>query len=441
MKRYRTPFVITLTLAVVALIAAAPAQIFRTAIDLNTNKIINLGTPSASTDAVTLSYATNASNLASGTVPTARLGSGSASSSTFLRGDSTWAASSGISTSDAVDLMPWWGDGSDGAVSLSSGTTTLTRDMHYTTLTLTSTAKIKTAGFRVHCSVLLDISNAGQGAIHNEGNAGGNSSTAGGGSQGTAITATAIGGGVSGTAGGDGTTAAGVSSSNVGTASPSNGGAGARGGRGGTSGGSQGATSGTIGATTARPIKRATFDLLYATTLISGANGSSGGGGGRGDGSYDGGGGGGGGGGSGVVWIAARTISRGGSTTAGCLSVKGANGGNGGPGQAGNAAGGGGGGGGSGGWLVLIYGSLSGSSATNAITASGGTGGTGGTGQGTGTGGAGGDGGTGGRILVINAGTGTVSETVGSAGSSGGAVPGTTTGAAGGAGNTTQVSL
>jgi len=35
---------------------------------------------------------TNATNLASGTVPTARLGSGSASSSTFLRGDQTYAA-------------------------------------------------------------------------------------------------------------------------------------------------------------------------------------------------------------------------------------------------------------------------------------------------------------------------------------------------------------
>lgn len=34
----------------------------------------------------------NATNLASGTVPTARLGTGAASSSTYLRGDQTWAS-------------------------------------------------------------------------------------------------------------------------------------------------------------------------------------------------------------------------------------------------------------------------------------------------------------------------------------------------------------
>ena len=38
---------------------------------------------------------TNASNLASGTVPTARLGSGTANSASFLRGDGTWAAPGG----------------------------------------------------------------------------------------------------------------------------------------------------------------------------------------------------------------------------------------------------------------------------------------------------------------------------------------------------------
>jgi len=40
--------------------------------------------------------ALNATNLGSGTAPTARLGSGSASSGTFLRGDSTWAATAGV---------------------------------------------------------------------------------------------------------------------------------------------------------------------------------------------------------------------------------------------------------------------------------------------------------------------------------------------------------
>ena len=48
-----------------------------------TSKITGLAT-SATTDT------TNASNISSGTVGTARLGSGVASSSNFLRGDGTW---------------------------------------------------------------------------------------------------------------------------------------------------------------------------------------------------------------------------------------------------------------------------------------------------------------------------------------------------------------
>ena len=42
--------------------------------------------------------ALNATNLASGTVPTARLGSGTASSSTFLRGDGAWQSAGGDNT-------------------------------------------------------------------------------------------------------------------------------------------------------------------------------------------------------------------------------------------------------------------------------------------------------------------------------------------------------
>jgi len=63
--------------------------------------------PSASTARTNLGLATiaasgSASDLGSGTVPTARLGSGSASSSTYLRGDQTWAAIAGFPTGTAM---------------------------------------------------------------------------------------------------------------------------------------------------------------------------------------------------------------------------------------------------------------------------------------------------------------------------------------------------
>lgn len=50
------------------------------------------GLPAINASQVT---ALNATNLASGTVPTARLGTGTASSSTFLRGDGSWQAAGG----------------------------------------------------------------------------------------------------------------------------------------------------------------------------------------------------------------------------------------------------------------------------------------------------------------------------------------------------------
>lgn len=68
---------------------------------------ITSGTWSGSFGAVSGANLTslNASNLASGTVATARLGSGTASSATYLRGDNTWVAPTGTVPTGAILLF------------------------------------------------------------------------------------------------------------------------------------------------------------------------------------------------------------------------------------------------------------------------------------------------------------------------------------------------
>ena len=104
----------------------------------------------------------------------------------------------------AVPFM--YGDGSDGDVII-SGNTTLTRDMHYTNLTVDSGFTISTAGFRIFCTGTL-INN---GTIIKGGGSGGNGGNgvgAVGGTGGTggyaAIGVTVPGGGSAGATGGDG---------------------------------------------------------------------------------------------------------------------------------------------------------------------------------------------------------------------------------------------
>jgi hypothetical protein len=62
---------------------------------------------------------TNASNISSGTLGTARLGTGTANSGTFLRGDQTWAAAGGVTTG-SVDNAIIRADGTGGSTSQSS---------------------------------------------------------------------------------------------------------------------------------------------------------------------------------------------------------------------------------------------------------------------------------------------------------------------------------
>lgn len=254
--------------------------------------------------------------------------------------------STGVDSVISAGGLAFYGDGSDGNVTI-SGTTTLTRDMYYDTLTVQSGGILKPDGFRIYCKTKCDVQTGG--VIRNNGNDAAGS-TAGG----NLNLSSELGGGRDGGNGG-------AANANGGA---SNGAAyGGRGSAGGT--GNGGATAaGSVGTMTTSASVRTTLAALvgWATTTTSqGIQSQHSGGGGSGGGGGSTGAGGGGGGGAGTVFIAARSL-----VVAGTIEAKGGVGGN------ATAANGGGGGGGGGGYMILVYTTKT---ATGTISVAGGAGG------------------------------------------------------------------
>lgn len=303
-----------------------------------------------------------------------------------------------------------FGDGSDGNVTISSGVTTITRDMFYNNLTISSTGQLVTNNYKVFVKGNLDLSAAGVGSINNNG-ANGTTGTNGvsGGTGATAPTAPA-----------SGTLGAGCQPGNGGNGSANNGsnGTGAAalvgngGGQNGSGAGGAGGTgtAGNAGASTSPTVllvQRYETNFLRGIGLIGGGGSAGGGGGGGGDGTFVGGGGASGGMGAGAVIIYANTVIKSLSTPASCISAIGGIGGNGGNGDpAGSTGGGGGGGSGSGGWIMIYYNNLFGPSIAGMLDASSGVGGVGGFGYNGGVSGKGGNAGNAGVISTYQVPTG-----------------------------------
>jgi hypothetical protein len=356
------------------------------------------------------------------------------------------AAPAWSNVASPYSAAPLFGTGADGAVTISSGTTTLTRDANYTNLTINGSGVLKTNGYRVFVSGTLDISAAAAGALQINGGTGNNASGAAGGTATLSYFAFTVPGGFGGNDGATATTGAGTTKS----VSPfsygngGNGGATGAGGAGISAGGAAGVggfnQSGTYYSITTPSIGPFVGNNTGGNFIPAGQaspGGSSGGG----DGVNTGGGGGGGSQGGGGLYLFARFIQRGSSVVAGIIQAKGGNGGIGGSSSAGKTGGGAGSGGAGGGFVYIVVEQLLGTAITNAIDVSGGAGGAGGNGFGTGKGGNGGTGGNGGnyQIVALNP----ASFTVGSFNAAGtaGSTTSTSTGAAGGAGATVRGNL
>jgi hypothetical protein len=233
----------------------------------------------------------------------------------------------------ATQVLESFGDGSDGNLTVSSGLTTLTRDMFWNNLTINSTGQINTVGYKIFVAGTLDISAAGTAAIYNSGGNGGNTNNQNGGAVGTAPLGATVGAPGAGSSGATGVIGAGVQAPAA--VSGGNGGSGNAAGASGNGGTNASPTSGAAGragaaVASALPIRRFEQNLIRGATLITSASGGSGGSAGSGDGTTlaNSCGGGGGGAGGGIVAIWANTINRSNSTGASAIQVTGGVGGN-----------------------------------------------------------------------------------------------------------------
>lgn len=287
-------------------------------------------------------------------------------------------------------LLGDFGDGSDGNVSLSSGTTTLTRTTYYNNLTLSGTASLNPNGWKIYVKGTLNLS--GTASIVRTPNTGsaGVGQTQGAGA--AAMTTNDMGSGLAGQNGsaGPGGGLGGAS----GVAGVAAGAATGYGAAGGASGSSGSGTAGAAGTYTNVPERVVRHDHVFlGTAFKNGGQGGAGGAGGPSQAFGGGGGGGGGGSGGGVIYIFARIFI---NTSSVGIVCKGGNGGAGGTGT-GNANGGGGGGGGGGGQIYII--TLS-PPTIGTLSVGGGTGGAGGLLGGTGSAGNAGSAGSTGHTTV-----------------------------------------
>lgn len=297
----------------------------------------------------------------------------------------------------------------DGDVTISAGTTTLVRDMHYRRLTISGAAtQLNPAGYAVQGDV-MDAAGASAASFFGYNpSVGGNAAGATAGVSSTTNAGNTLFGGLAGNSGGTGVVGVGALPTNISAAAwlagrANAGGSGGTGGSG-AGGASRAAASSSITRFFRSPSWALTLGRLNVLPVAAGAPGQAGSSG-AGDGANTGGGGGGSGKGGNQLWLCFRKIVVSATTPASFIQARGSAGGNGGNTGAGNTGGGGGGAGGSGGYVFLGYGELVGA-ATIGVDVTAGNGGNGGNGTGTGATGSGGSSGSPGYVARLNLRTG-----------------------------------